>query len=686
MIPAISVLICVLTVHAGADGKITVDPNTSNAAKPAIVQDQDERLNQKVTYQSTDKRLHTVVDEISQATGVPIRCGRDKDDWQVRDLPIVVSARDVPLGKLLHAIAASTHLLLSSTRVEGSRSYRIWRDASREKALRNYFIKRREAYLAKANWEWDAWTAFGKTPDSKLNAEPDKFRGQTGYDYTAVREFSKIVAKLGSDAKTKVFSGQKLVLSAKDASAPYAESVKVMYRRAREAEQENLRQIAAQRPNMVLEELELTEDDLRNASVEIELLTGDRPSLYTRFQCGDWHSSPAVGFPGWWAKDHIKGLPEEPVTPEPPKTDLSGFTAFDPYHPGDTSLMSKKIKVEKPNDKEEPTFADIFAAFSEASGCAIVCEDFASHHKTYDNFNLDSVCSGEKTVASALSSLRICGRIDLYFDEKNSVLIGSDMSWCDRHTRLVREAILTNLKTELNGDGAQLDDMVPVWCLTGQQYMDWIYDSRDFSYDIYTNSNNEEDQPLWKLYDSLSADDKALAKTDSGLPLAKFDASYLGGIFRKVGDAKRSSPSMELATILEMHPELRDKVNEAMLQDHPELASPESDAFENLSMGHVISDVFKRMPELKTMLDISTNPDAIARSVLRVKAIEIEPSRQPVNLGISRNSYYLSVDGEGINLRTSQSRLQFPVFSAKRERKLLEEKLKAEKEKSAQGQ
>ena len=54
-------------------------------------------------------RLKTVIEDLSSTTGVKISCGKTKDDWRVRDIPVVVCVKDMPLGKVLRAIADATH-------------------------------------------------------------------------------------------------------------------------------------------------------------------------------------------------------------------------------------------------------------------------------------------------------------------------------------------------------------------------------------------------------------------------------------------------------------------------------------------------------------------------------------------------------------------------------------------------
>ena len=96
--------------------KITVDQNTPEARSATEERSSkvDVRLAQKVTYEGGYKRLHNVAEDLSAITGVKIRAGRSSKDWRVRDIPLVVCVRDLPLGKLLHALADCAHVKLAA--------------------------------------------------------------------------------------------------------------------------------------------------------------------------------------------------------------------------------------------------------------------------------------------------------------------------------------------------------------------------------------------------------------------------------------------------------------------------------------------------------------------------------------------------------------------------------------------
>ena len=82
--------------------------------------EEDSRLSQPVTITFTNGRLYAVIDEIAKTTGVDIRCGKDNKDWPVRDIPVIVCVKDMPLGKLLRLIADSTHLVFTVKHLDSS--------------------------------------------------------------------------------------------------------------------------------------------------------------------------------------------------------------------------------------------------------------------------------------------------------------------------------------------------------------------------------------------------------------------------------------------------------------------------------------------------------------------------------------------------------------------------------------
>jgi hypothetical protein len=160
------ILALAMPSSAFAVGKVTVDPNAPGVQRPVTSNDDiDKRLAKKITYDSGYKRLHVVANDLAKLSGVSIACGQNPKDWRVRDIPVVVCVKDMPLGKLLRATADATHTRIALEKVGNDpiKHYRIYRRRKEEQAIENLISARHEAKLAQVQWQWDALVAYGKS-------------------------------------------------------------------------------------------------------------------------------------------------------------------------------------------------------------------------------------------------------------------------------------------------------------------------------------------------------------------------------------------------------------------------------------------------------------------------------------------------------------------------------------------
>ena len=214
---AIVVLLCVFVV--GMSGwevraeTTRVDPNAAGTRQQPVAEKADARLDQKITYQSGDKRVHEVIDNLARASGVGIDCGRSRFDWQVRDVPLVVSANDVPLGRLLQSIADTAHLTLRLEKAEGraeaqAKTYRVYRTSKNSSEIAQAMGAKAVATLAAARWLWDAMALVGGQPEAK-RAQLTRSDPMLG---TAL-EIATVVAGMGPEAKRTLLAGEPVWLS-----------------------------------------------------------------------------------------------------------------------------------------------------------------------------------------------------------------------------------------------------------------------------------------------------------------------------------------------------------------------------------------------------------------------------------------------------------------------------------------
>ncbi|MCE5199670.1 MAG: hypothetical protein ABFD54_11855 [Armatimonadota bacterium] len=680
------VITLILTLPAFAD-KVTVDPNTIKA--PAVETDPvklDSRLAQKVTYTSTNKRLHSIVDDIVKQTGVMIYCGKSKEDWQVRDLPLVVCTNELPLGKLLRGLVDATQLALTSTTVKGEKQYRIIRDPVQEKLVEDYYKKLPEAGLAHANWEWDAMIKLASLPDNL--PEPKQELSQ---DYSRdrsrdpiIRSLAKVMAALPPGTRERVFAGERVMFKASDVSSPVSVYIDQLYREVLANLQQDMAKFAPE-----MKQPQFSEADLQTATLAFHITDGEYPSLHPDLESRNGNGICPINYdPG--LRDELKDrLPEQPKDPEPPSAQCAPCMQGVAINYGEGSPWGKKIKVEKPKD-ENATVADNIVAIAKASGFSIICEDFRSHKQAYgDSFVADN---GE-TLVNCIFYMQNEAQVSFWIDQDSKLLVGTSHRWYDLHRKLAPINILNHLYDKLNSDGVELDDAMMILDLPQGAASEWIYDSRDLSSVAW--SVNERSEPFWKLYNALSAEDKALAKSEAGLALFRLDLNYLVDVFRKgaKGAAKEETRDEFDSIAKAMHaadPELHSRITpwlEKWVDEHyPGMRG--SDGEIPVDRDAMAAAMLEQFPELKRASQIPTDPSAIAKLTLRINKHEQTPFVTTVTKstdrsetirhesrpdGFKKHMYDMSIKGDDVNLQIDGPYLMFPVYSPERAAELQKE-------------
>ena len=546
---------------AGAD-KITADPNAPGTATPKQDQHQaDERLAQKVTYEPGYTRLHNVAEDLNKLTGVGIRAGQNAQDWQVRDIPLVVCVRDLPLGKLLHALADCAHvkLVAETTRVvlpgeeEHSEqadkpTYRFYRNKVSETAISAPLEARVQANLALANWAWDTLVAYADMPETPLELPPPKNRF-TKIDAEQIRLVSKVLASLGPEAKAKALSGEQMTV--KTRAAPQPALLKELFNYARRKPGYGLLGTGG-----VSLPVEPTDQETQNSLLIVHVYETDSRlsnagfSLYMHgIPVREANSDRQRRLYDAWGVDPLmlaralQSCKNVEIPPPPPEAESvfeaedvfpsPGFKALKTDDDWDLPLLQSKVTVNVPDEIRFPTRADVLTELAKASGLNIVWEDFVSHKQPF--YSRVAVKLGsETTIASVLRKLTkgfSSNIMGVYVDEDAELLVGWDSKWRKRHQNLVPEKLLLKIRAKREGEGAELDDMAPLVALTTGQYREWVSDTAEYlNLDIHTNIG-PENKWMWRLYDSLSPEDKYWAQSEAGLPLGKFDPAWLSEFF-----------------------------------------------------------------------------------------------------------------------------------------------------------
>lgn len=523
------------SVASYSQGKTSIDPSIT-ATKNAST---DTRLSQKITYSSGYKRLHVVTEELSQISGVAIGCGNNKKDWRVRDIPLVVCVKDMPLGKLLRAIADATHTWFASEQIgKGkAKSYRIYRRYQEEQKIDNFFKSRHDARLEGIKWQWNALATYAKSPE--ITDWPDwMMKTRT----SNLRLTSKLIASLGSDAMDKMLEGETFRFKGSDPA--YRDIIEQLYQNVRAIQPGRL-------PTPTSEQLDMTTLKIKLRDIGDDGNTGLDTNLGPLMVDETSWSSSGVDMEANLLDGKLPGLPPYPkqITYPDPKDDmansamvlLGGLRRYAGDETWNHPKLKAKIDVEKPEGAQKATFANLISAVAKASGLNIVTEDFTSHQpleqiQGFEYQQFDRLFGKQTNVASVLTNIKpyqhfLSTDYTWFYDEKDDLMVGwaddgNILRWRDQHRNLIAADYLDDLKRKLDGPGVELDDIVPLMTLPEDMIQQWIRNSKDLSIiGVYAGL------PAWVFYASLSNNDKAKAKTDAGLPLSTFDPVWIAGFF-----------------------------------------------------------------------------------------------------------------------------------------------------------
>lgn len=543
----------ILSVGPCPADKVTTDPNTGSARKVSVEStDTDSRLAQKVTYDSGYKRLHYALEEISAKTGVTIRCGANRDDWPVRDLPMAISVHEMLLGKLLEAIASSADLDLTSETIKtdtgtSAKVYRLSFTTRSRAALDGYVDKRHQDTVDMQGQLWDALVANADIPDSDIDFGSDQAQSE--------RAIASVLKELGPDVKARVFAGETVTLNVGSFSNP------ALLRKWYQAEFNQLKQYNKEGLPPTGEQIDAavfsivpttnpTTGEFRigmSVPVRFDMTTVIRTPDLRQTAREIWrrtksHKSPAV---------LDARLPDQKPPPDHMAKDLVPFR-IDGGDKQSPAFLAEKVKLDLPKDRDV-SYAEAFAALAEAAGLTIVAEDYLDHkHKSnlsqsgerrlslgwglqmptnLPPFSPVSAISVETTVGDVLRALSLdrygSGRFQWFCNEKPRLLVGRDRDWMQQHQNLMPESLLVYLRDKANSTGIELDALSKLTSYTTIQQSEWVQQSKDLYFVPTVARGNSTSDIFWRFYDKLPPEDKAAAKSDAGLPLARYDAAWV---------------------------------------------------------------------------------------------------------------------------------------------------------------
>jgi hypothetical protein len=509
----------------------------ASLSTPGLAEDEkpDPRLAQKITYDSGSKRLHVVVEEIGRLAGMDIRCGNNNKDWQVRDIPIIVCVKDMPLGKLLRAIADATHTWFASEKIgdDPQKTYRIYRRHTESARIGSYYEEKRRHLLAVASWQWDALVACGRSERNPGVSECDWLLG-------------KLLAQQRPGTRENVLAGDRLAVGALEVGGGKALSeLQQALWRDKFRDDESGGPVVAQDLSNLMLQLELREDVIRDMA--------DIQCVVSRFTDSPPYGSQGTAIAVRAPRElENKGLglppyPEDVKVPDP-QADMANpaMAWLDPATSSvwDRPILSAKIDVERPTDVVQPLFADAIRAIASASRLNMVVEDFASHMPPRQQTLGGMFSKGTSVVECLRSKLSYAGCLggwkpfvgyNTWFLNENANLLvgwaddGADNRWRDHHRSLLPEEYVNYLKSKLGAEGLDVDDAAHLITLNPRSLDEWVYTCYNAPW-VRAVIDVGGQSVLWQLYDSLDPADKLAARSEAGLPLAKLNPTLIESI------------------------------------------------------------------------------------------------------------------------------------------------------------
>ena len=476
----------------------------------------DERLTKKITYYSGYVRLSDAVADISMQSGIKIYSGTSTRDWQVRDMPVVICANDIEIGKLLEMMTKAYYLTLNKELVDGKYIYRIYRPQVKIKKVQDYFNAVEAYNRQRTSLIWDVLTVLGSKNDSQAEdlfnqmikdkriIEDEMEHPRLSFNLAV--SYSKIINAISA----KKNDGQPLVVWANE-----------------DSQLGNL--IKGYMNNYLSKEknkwLKYKQDDW--VLKEIQRLDNvDENSFYIDFKVDDYgvlspnstvHIKEKNGESSYLTENvDVKAFAENfniPIKSYPERVNLE-IDGFIKAEESEIRNDKTKYKLVKP-DKKDILLSDVISLISKTTGYSIVADDYADHRDSYPK-DYSAFFGNESTLYDMLSNI-ISSSSRVTFYEKGNQIILKHSEWIYQYFDwLVPKVYLQELIDKSNANGLDLIDYAIFNSLSVFQKQEWIYPTKKIS--GLSQHANELFNTLTPII--INAKDILLAK---GIPLNDLD-------------------------------------------------------------------------------------------------------------------------------------------------------------------
>ncbi|MGI6295572.1 MAG: hypothetical protein ACOX3G_05740 [Armatimonadota bacterium] len=523
-------LIFLLPAKTLAVGKVTVDPNLPNQSQEIDDPGKtDNRLSQKITYSASACTMASILDDLTAASGITFKAGKNNSHWQVRDRKMTISVADVPLSQLMGSIARIMKFKWRRSGEEGKWIYRLDLDYKfllNEEAKHALSDQRIEEAKAKKRAE-------GLEQYEKLRyltkEEKNDLRKTNPYLYVIAESgLGKSLGKFFEEVPAvfdAIANGHMLELEGSSLSTAAQSSLMALMKDMHTFDQIRLRN---DRPEL---------DILNPSKVTIEInesLDPDSPFSMPTYQLGEirvryYHgqidldlldplskTAQATGSVLLDAREQQQGRYK---LREDQRTEIWGARTTDlqeevepicePFieHPGNPDYC-EKITL----DTDSRQLPDLQLAFAKATKLSIVSDYYGAMDP------LLGVLHGEAQIRRVLDSL--CKTFNYNWDKQEEIIEFQDRYWYTKRLNLIQESRIEAWREEVRKNGSiGLDSLAQISLLTDGQYEQNIKNDEELSRPA-AHVKDFGNPEILKLYASLRQDQRTAMLSSGGLDLS----------------------------------------------------------------------------------------------------------------------------------------------------------------------
>ena len=490
-------------------------------------------IGKKITYYSGYTRLSDAITAISELSEIKIFSGQNTSDWQVRDMPVVICANEIEVGKLLKIMAEIYYLAISETDIDGITSYRFYRPKSYVQQLDNYSKSFGNNEYAAYIWNSlkqigslnanDSEALFNKIVSNQPNYG-DSYKSDAGGARLAFDEivlYGRLVNSIDETGLSKLLNGEEVIFSVEQGGA-IGKLVSDYIRVNQKCLKASRERVGSTADNY------FNEFDFENAHIKFKL---DENNGY------DLRSEIVVrsnGYTGFYGDSFF-----------PARTVAPGKAPKDPGNPSlemeNMKRIARSVELEPKENysfnmpsKKQLLLADVLTEVSKVTGYTIVADDNYDHKDNPEIPEKDAF-KDKKTMQEIR---KLIGSSNVWYDFTNEKILGiKSISWAFKYINLVPKTNFTKWLRLSDSNGFGLVDYLSIRRLTDGQKIDWIYGIKQL--DCLTIKTLSDTQT--SLLNILSSVDEATLEYAilDRVPLTSFDTSRFTRFFNSLPEDLR---------------------------------------------------------------------------------------------------------------------------------------------------